>query len=157
MNRRMVPLSSGKIQLLKRGLRTGMNLETCAKLLYVTEDHLRDQIAADERLREMVETIPLQGALELQEAMHTNAVENMDGSVQKFLAKNRLGMKDKVEVEQKEVRISVTFEEGAKALEKDRERVIEGEIEDAVLEEIDEEADGFEQAIEFLSKVDETA
>ena len=133
-----------------------MNIESCAKLIHVTVEHLEAQIKNDENLREMVETIPMQGALELQEAMHTNAVEKMDGSVQKFLAKNRLGMKDKVEVEQKEVKISVTFEEGAKALEQDRARVIEGEIEDAVLEEIEEE-DGFIQAVEFLEKVEETA
>lgn len=151
---RIRPLTTGVISLIKRGLRVGMPLEKIAPLINIKYETLVNYIEKDKDLKDMVESIPLQGALELHEALHTNAVVNMDGSVQKFLAKNILGMKDKIEHEHTEIKINVNYDDSAKELNQDVEDIDDAEIiEGNILENnSDEGLNEFNKTISFIKK-----
>lgn len=126
-------LTSVELKLVQRGLRAGMTFPQIADLINMSVPSLREAIEADSELKKMFKVIPMQGALELAEAMHANAVENEDAGMQKFLAKNRLGMQDKVEVQQQEVKITVAYEDNTVRLNRRDEDLIEGEYEPKAL------------------------
>jgi len=133
---------------MKRALRVGLDLQQIARLIGITDTQMHDYVLHDERVKELVESEPMRGALELAEAMHVNAIEHNNATIQKFLAKNRIGFRDEVKVDHGEMKIKVEWEELPK-------NIVDGEIEDAEVKSIEErtEHNFVNSALEALERI----
>lgn len=101
------------VLLIKRGLRANLSLNDIASLLGCGVGTVSRWLKSPE-LRQMAKSIPVLSKLELIEAMQTNAIENNNATVQKFLAKNWTDLKDEKETSDTNINISVSYEEAKK-------------------------------------------
>ena len=107
-------LAFAKIQLLKRAFKANLSMEEIGKLFNMDLKQIATMIDSNPEIREMAQILPAMSRLELIEAMQTNATQNQNSTIQKFLAKNWTGMKDDIGVVNNDVKIAVVYQNSEK-------------------------------------------